>query len=204
MATPTLPVPEEPRALKAMARTLLDQAPETGIPLVVAGAWIADPLWEQWAATLVRHGMERKQFGDIVADFGNELRLWVVGERPWEQYASGLAGRVTRRIAPFPARTESGTEASWQCALSRVGIAPDDQMTTLVARIGELHLLYDIAAPNREDKRSRKSSAAIVWAGARPRDPEVPFGEGRSGTIAAALAEALGRFLLKDPAYPPR
>ncbi len=35
MVTPTLTLPEEPRALKSMARTLLDQAPETGLPLVV-------------------------------------------------------------------------------------------------------------------------------------------------------------------------
>ncbi|MGH2616005.1 MAG: hypothetical protein ACRDJC_12250 [Thermomicrobiales bacterium] len=205
MTTPTLPLPEEPRALKSMARTLLDQAPKTGIPLVVAGEWIAEPLWEHWGETLAGRGMPRDQFGRIVAEFGNELRLWVAGERPWDQYVSGLAGRVARRLAPASARSGSGAQEPWQDALGRVGVAPDDEMTTLVARIGALHLLYDIAAPYGEDKRSRKSNAAIVWAGARPRDPEVPFGEGSSGmSEAAALAEALGRFLLKDPAYPPR
>ena len=79
-------------------------------------------------------------------------------------------------------------------------------MARLISRIGELHLLYDVAAPNGKEGSSRSASAAsaIVWAGGRPRDPEVPFGEGRSGSSSAALAEALGRFLLKDPAYPPR
>jgi hypothetical protein len=79
-------------------------------------------------------------------------------------------------------------------------------MTRLISRIGELHLLYDIAAPNGKEDRSpsASSASAVVWAGGRPRDPEVPFGEGYSGSSAAALAEALGRFLLKDPAYPPR
>ena len=76
----------------------------------------------------------------------------------------------------------------------------------LISRIGELHLLYDIAAPNGKEAGSRSAgiASAIVWAGGRPRDPEVPFGEGRAASSSAALAEALGRFLLKDPAYPPR
>jgi hypothetical protein len=207
MIAPTLPLPEEPRALKSIARTLLDQAPETGLPLVVGGEWIADPLWESWGDTLEERGMDRVRFGQIVAGYGNELRLWVAGERPWQQYISGLAGRVERRLSPV-ASGPSGSEPTrpWQDALGRIGVAPDDAMTTLIARIGELHLLYDIAAPNGKEGSSRGASAAsaIVWAGGRPRDPEVPFGEGHSGSSAAALAEALGRFLLKDPAYPPR
>jgi hypothetical protein len=200
----TLPLPEEPRALKAMARTLLDQAPERGLPLVIAGEWIADPLWEYWGAALVKRGMDRTWFGQIVASFGNELRLWVVGERPWEQCINGLAGRVGRRVEPFPpGERATPSPEPWQAALERVGVTPADKIDTLIARIGELHLLYDIAAPDGTNGRSRGPKAAIVWAGARPRDPEVPFGEGRSGSSTAALAEALGRFLLKDPAYPP-
>jgi hypothetical protein len=201
-----LTLPEEPRALKSMARTLLDQAPETGLPLVVAGEWIADPLWESWGEVLEECGMDRERFGQIVAGFGNELRLWVVGERPWQQYISGLAGRVERRLPPSVKSTGNGVHQPWRDALGRVGVTPDDEMTRLISRIGELHLLYDVAAPNGKEGGSRGASAAsaIVWAGGRPRDPEVPFGEGRSGSSAAALAEALGRFLLKDPAYPPR
>ena len=207
MIAPTLTLPEEPRALKSMARTLIDQAPETGLPLVVAGEWLADPLWESWGDVLEERGMDRDRFGQIVAGYGNELRLWVVGERPWEQCISGLAGRVERRLSPSSrARTmENGVHQPWRDALGRVGVAPDDEMATLISRIGELHLLYDVVAANGKEALSRGASAAIVWAGGRPRDPEVPFGEGRSGSSsAAALAEALGRFLLKDPAYPPR
>jgi hypothetical protein len=207
MIAPTLPLPEEPRALKSMARTLLDQAPETGLPLVVAGEWIADPLWESWGDVLEERGMDRERFGQIVAGYGNELRLWVAGERPWQHSISGLAGRVERRLAPVTSGP-SGSEPRrpWQDALGRIGVAPDDAMATLIARIGELHLLYDIAPPNGKEGSARSTSAAsaIVWAGGRPRDPEVPFGEGHSGSSSAALAEALGRFLLKDPAYPPR
>ncbi len=206
MIAPTLTLPEEPRALKAMARTLLDQAPERGLPLVVAGEWIADPLWEYWGPALVKRGMDRARFGQIVASFGNELRLWVAGERPWQQYISGLAGRAERRLSPSPKSTGNGVQQPWRDALGRVGVTPEDEMTRLISRIGELHLLYDVAAPNGKEGSPRDASAAsaIVWAGGRPRDPEVPFGEGHAESSSAALAEALGRFLVKDPAYPPR
>jgi hypothetical protein len=206
MVMPRLTLPEEPRALRSMARTLLDQAPETGLSLIVGGEWIADPLWECWRDLLREHGMDRERFGQIVAGNGNELRLWVVGERPWQQYISGLAGRVTRRLSPSATSTGNGAHQPWRDALGRVGVAPDDEMSRLISRIGELHLLYDIAAANGKEDRSQSASSAsaVVWAGGRPRDPEVPFGEGHSGSSAEALAEALGRFLLKDPAYPPR
>ena len=205
MTTLTLPLPEEPRALRAMARTLLEQAPERGLPLVVGGEWLADPLWERWGDLLGKRGLGREAFDRIVADFGNEVRLWVAGERPWEQVASGLAGRAVRRL---PSKGASGDEARrpWQEALSRVGVSSDTAMEILVSRIGELHLLYEIdATPSRPVPRGACSGAAlaIVWAGARPRDPEAPFGEGWSDSSSAALAEALGHFLLKDPAYPP-
>jgi hypothetical protein len=150
--------------------------------------------------------MDRERFGQIVAGYGNELRLWVAGERPWQHYISGLAGRVERRLSLSPKSTGNGVDQPWRDALGRVGVVPEDEMTRLVSRIGELHLLYDIAAPNGKEVSSQRAStaSAIVWAGGRPRDPEVPFGEGHSGSSSAALAEALGRFLLKDPAYPPR
>lgn len=203
MNAPILNVPEEPRALKAIARALLDQAPERGLPLVMAGEWIADPLWEYWGAVLVKCGMDRARFGQIVASFGNELRLWVVGERPWDQYSSGLAGRVSRRVNPHPSETQATLSPEpWHVALERVGVTPADNLATLISRIGALHLLYDIATPKETRGHSQGQTAAIVWAGGHPRDPEVPFGEGHSDSAAAALAEALGRFLLKDPAYP--
>lgn len=200
-----LPVPEEPLALKTVMRTLLEQAPVEGLPLVLSGAWLADPLWERWGDALQKRGIDRARFGEIVAGYANELRLWVVGERPWDQAASGLAGRVARRLhTGVDSANEIGSVARWQDALGRVDIGPDAGMAALVSRIGELQLLYEVDPPNCHEPDTRAASA-IVWAGARPRDPEAPYGESTSGsTGAAALAEALGRFLLKDPAYPPR
>lgn len=204
MTTLQLTIPDEPLALKALTRTLLEQAPEQGLPLVLEGRWIADPLWAAWGAELGSRGMFRERFGEIVASYANELRLWVVGERPWEQAAGGLAGRVVRRV-PTATPAADGTErgAAWEIALHRVGITPDADMTTLIARIGDLQLLYDIP-PGSTAGASPRQFRAVVWAGARPRDPEAPLGESRPGTTGSmALAEALGRFLLKDPAYPP-
>ena len=200
-----LPLLDEPRALKQMARTLLEQAPEAGLPLVVSGDWIAAPLWEGWGHALAERGMDREAFGRVVAGYGNEVRLWVVGERPWEHCLSGLAGRVARRLAPAAAAAPPTAPAPWRIALDRVEITPDDEMGKLVSRIDELQLLYDVSPPTSKNGQALPETAfAIVWAGGRPRDPEVPFGEGRSASAPAALAEALGRFLVKDPAYPPR
>jgi hypothetical protein len=208
MNAPMLPLPDEPHSLKAVVRTLLEQAPDEGLPLVLAGEWIAEPLWEHWGEILVPRGMDREHFGEIVAGYANELRLWVVGERPWEQAAGGLAGRVSRRLnAVASSANENGAATLWQEALGRVGIAPEAEMSALVARIGELHLHYNVSAANGNGRKSRAArvSSAIVWAGAPLRDPEVPYGEATAGgSGATALAEALGRFLLKDPAYPPR
>lgn len=205
MSATVLPLLNEPTALRALVRTVLEQSPDTALPLVVAGEWIADPLWQGWQEILAPRGMSREHFGGIVAGYGNELRLWVVGERPWDQVVSGLAGRVTRRLpASAPAASANGHRHEWQAALGRVGASPEDRMATLVARIGELHLLYDIASPPRSGREVSGATTAVVWAGGRPRDPEAPSGEGRSATPATALAEALGRFLVKDPAYPPR
>jgi hypothetical protein len=204
MTTLRLTIPDEPLALKALTRTLLEQAPEQGLPLVLEGQWIADPLWAAWGSELARREMSRERFGEIVAGYTNELRLWVVGERPWAQAAGGMAGRVTRRVAGFPRAEDLVQGAAWEIALNRVGIAPDAEMATLVSRIGDLQLLYDVPAGPAAGA-SLRLSRAVVWAGARPRDPEAPFGESRPGaTGAVALAEALGQFLLKDPAYPPR
>ena len=204
MVMPSLTLPEEPRALRSMARTLLDQAPETGLSLIVGGEWIADPLWECWRDLLREHGMDRERFGQIVADNGNELRLWVVGERPWQQYISGLAGRVTRRLSPSATSTGNGAHQPWRDALGRVGVAPDDEMARLISRIGELHLLYDVAAPNGQEDRSASASAAsaIVWAGGRPRDPEVPFGEGRLGIILSRAGGGTGAIPAQGPGLP--
>jgi hypothetical protein len=96
---PTLPLPAEPVTLRNKTRTLLEQSPEAGQQLLAAGEWIAAPLWKRWRSELVPYGMKRARFLEIVVDYRNELRLWVMGERPWEHCVAGLAGRVARRVA---------------------------------------------------------------------------------------------------------
>jgi hypothetical protein len=91
-----LEVPEEPTELRDRLRlAVLDD-----------GGWhhgVGDDhsvdtwLWSRWQAVLEPAGMARQEFGDIVASTRREQWLWLHGDRRWEQYASGLAGRVARR-----------------------------------------------------------------------------------------------------------
>jgi hypothetical protein len=99
---PTLPLPEEPRELKAKTRTLLEQSPEAGRQVLAEGEWIAAPLWDHWRELLEPRGIDRARFVQIVIGYQNELRLWVMGERPWDHCVAGLAGRVERRVSTSP------------------------------------------------------------------------------------------------------
>jgi len=58
-------------------------------------------LWERWRPTLEPAGMDREAFVDVVVDYGRELWLWLMGERRWDEFVVGLAGRVSRRL-PAP------------------------------------------------------------------------------------------------------
>jgi hypothetical protein len=93
-----LPVPEEPRELRDRARTLLEETPEEGARLVGEASFVADPLWDEWGEELATAGMDRDRFLGIARGYAGEIRLWVVGERPWEHCAAGLAGRAARRV----------------------------------------------------------------------------------------------------------
>jgi len=104
-----LSVPEEPVELRAETRTLLEDSPEEGARLVGEASFVADPLWEEWGEDLEVAGMDRERFLGIARGYAGELRLWVVGERPWDHCAAGLAGRVRRRL---PARNEAALEVS--------------------------------------------------------------------------------------------
>lgn len=93
-----LPIPEEPVEMRTRLRDAL-----------LAGAnWregfsddvcIAIWLWEQWRASLEPAGMDRESFVDVVVANRRELWLWLIGERGWDPYVAGLAGRVARRLA---------------------------------------------------------------------------------------------------------
>jgi hypothetical protein len=96
-----LPLPGEPARLRAETRALLEESPAEGARLVEDATFVADPLWEEWGEILERSGMDKARFLEIARSYSAELRLWVVGERPWIHCVSGLAGRVRRRL-PAP------------------------------------------------------------------------------------------------------
>ena len=100
-ATKSLPVPEEPKDLKAETRALLEESPEEGSRLIEDATFVSDLLWEEWAPDLEEAGMDYDRFVEISRRYAGEFRLWVVGERPWNHCAAGLAGRSLRRL---PAR----------------------------------------------------------------------------------------------------
>ena len=93
-----LPLPGEPAGLRVETRALLEESPEEGARIVEDATFVAGPLWEEWGEILERGGMDRPRFLEIARGYSAELRLWVVGERPWNHCVSGLAGRVRRRL----------------------------------------------------------------------------------------------------------
>ncbi|MDP8945401.1 MAG: hypothetical protein M3N03_05630 [Actinomycetota bacterium] len=52
-------------------------------------------------ADLEGAGLGYERFLEISRSYAGEFRFWVVGERPWDHCAAGLAGRLLRRL---PAR----------------------------------------------------------------------------------------------------
>ena len=97
-ARKTLPLPEEPTDLRAETRALLEDAPEEGACVINDAAFVSELLWDQWGEGLEEAGMQHGRFQEIVRGYAGELRLWVVGERPWDHCAAGLAGRLLRRL----------------------------------------------------------------------------------------------------------
>src|SRR3712207_8978264 len=51
-------------------------------------AFVADLLWEDWGDLLEPAGMPYERFVEISRGYADELRLWVVGERPWDHCAA--------------------------------------------------------------------------------------------------------------------
>ena len=100
-AIESLSLPDEPTELKAQTRALLEESPEEGSRVITDAALVSDPLWEEWGAELEEAGMGYGRFVEISRGYAGEFRLWVVGERPWDHCAAGLAGRLLRRL---PAR----------------------------------------------------------------------------------------------------
>ena len=98
MSQRILLVPEEPRTLLAEIQAQLEQSPADGLRLIDSTDWMADVLWPVWCEYLDDAGIGRAEFQRIVSSYRNELRLWVMGERPWVHCIEGLVGRVERRM----------------------------------------------------------------------------------------------------------
>ena len=97
-----LPLPGEPAELRSATRALLEDSPEEGARLVSDATFVAGPaLGAMGRGSLEPAGMDRDRFLEVARGYSDELRLWVVGERPWNHCVSGLAGRVRRRL-PAP------------------------------------------------------------------------------------------------------
>ena len=94
-------MPVEPEDLKTETRALLEESPEEGGRVVEDATFVADLLWKEWHTDLESSGMDHGRFLEISRGYAAEFRLWVVGERPWNHCAAGIAGRALRRL---PAR----------------------------------------------------------------------------------------------------
>lgn len=105
------PLPDEPATVRTETRELLEESPEEGSRKVNEARFVADLLWKEWGGELEESGMDYERFLEISRGYSNELRLWVVGERPWDHCVAGLAGRVTRRL-PEETNNEVLTEVS--------------------------------------------------------------------------------------------
>jgi hypothetical protein len=97
-AKESLLVPDEPGVLKAETRTLLEESPEKGSRIIEDATFVSDLLWGEWGTDLEEAGMGYERFVEISRGYAGEFRLWVVGERPWNHCAAGLAGRTLRRL----------------------------------------------------------------------------------------------------------
>ena len=97
-------MPDEPRETKAETRALLEDSPEEGGRVIADATFVSDLLWKEWGAELQGAGMGYGRFLEISRGYAGEFRFWVVGERPWDHCAAGLAGRLLRRL---PARQDT-------------------------------------------------------------------------------------------------
>ncbi len=96
-----LDLPEEPAGLKEGLRTaLLDGQDwrEGFTDDICIGLW----LWGEWQPALEPLGMTRDDFVEVVVGYHRELWLWLIGDRVWDQFVVGLAGRISRRVPPAP------------------------------------------------------------------------------------------------------
>ncbi len=94
---PRLELPGEPVELRAGLRAAVLEGRDWHEGFshdICIGVW----LWSWWQPTLEPAGCSREQFVDVVIGCRHELWRWLHGELPWEQFVTGLAGRVVGRL----------------------------------------------------------------------------------------------------------
>ena len=92
-----LEAPEEPAEMRAALRDALLAGADWREGFsddVCVGVW----LWARWRPSLEPAGFGREAFIDVMVGYRRELWLWLMGERQWSEFVSGLAGRVARRL----------------------------------------------------------------------------------------------------------
>jgi hypothetical protein len=92
-----LGIPEEPLELKALLRAAVGEDPVAGREVALAN--VTKLLWDEWGASLAASGVGEERFASIVVGATNEVWLWVMGDRPYDQLVATLAGRTIRRTA---------------------------------------------------------------------------------------------------------
>jgi len=94
---PLLLIPNEPLEVKARLRVAVGEDPVEGREAAVSE--VGALLWDEWEEALVAVRMDEERFASIVAGATNEVWLWVMGDRPFEQLVASLAGRTIRRTS---------------------------------------------------------------------------------------------------------
>jgi hypothetical protein len=92
-----LEAPTEPLELKALLRAAVGENPVGGRDVALSN--VTELFWDEWHDTLVGVGVGEAKFASIVAGATNEVWLWVMGDRPFDQLVASLAGRTLRRTA---------------------------------------------------------------------------------------------------------
>jgi hypothetical protein len=94
---PRLELPDEPVDIKVGLRDALLEGQNWRDGFsddICIGLW----LWGRWQPALEPDGMSREEFVDTVIANRRELWLWLIGDRQWDQFITGLAGRISRRL----------------------------------------------------------------------------------------------------------
>ena len=94
---PALGIPEEPLEIKALLRAAVGEDPVAGREAALAN--VTELLFDAWQDSLAPFGVDEVRFASIVAGATNEVWLWVMGDRPYDQLVASLAGRTIRRTA---------------------------------------------------------------------------------------------------------